>query len=189
MTVLALRSGQMLNQSDVNRDANIPQPTVHRYINILEAAYLLEKVPIYAVNRTKRLIKTPKIYFNDPGLASFLMGYHSKEDLGTAKEKGAAFETLVFHLLKVWASLKTPSANIFYWRTVSGHEVDFVIELGRKLVAVEVKSSSNVKYSDAANIKLFMKEYPQTKGAVIVYTGREIKRIGENIYCVPWDML
>ncbi len=189
MEILALRSGQMLNQTEVSRDAKIPQPTVHRYINLLETAFLLERLPVYSVNRTKRLIKTPKIYWNDCGLAAFLMGHHCSKDLKEAREWGGVFETLVFHHLRVWTSLKSPSPKIFYWRTTAGQEVDFVIEWGKKLIAVEVKASPNIKYSDAANLKIFMEEYPETMASVVVYAGESIKQIGKNIWAIPWHML
>jgi predicted AAA+ superfamily ATPase len=189
MGMLALRNGQMLNQSEISRDVNIPQPTVHRYINLLETSFLLDKVYTYAVNRTKRLIKTPKIYWNDTGLACFLMGHHYPKDLINAREKGALFETLVFHHLKVWASLKIPSPKIFYWRTATGQEVDFVIEWGNKLIALEIKSSHISSYSDTKNLRIFMNEYPETLAGIVVYAGGYLKRLGENIWAIPWEML
>lgn len=189
MSILALRNGQMLNQTEISRDAKIPQPTVHRYINLLETAYLLDKVPVYSVNRTKRLIKTPKIYWCDTGLAAFLMGYHGLSEVRNSKEWGSLFETLVFMHLKAWCSLKNPSPKIFYWRTTTGEEVDFVIESGKKLIALEIKSSQEIKYSDASNLKVFIKEYPETIAGIIVYSGKSIKHLGEKLWAVPWEML
>jgi hypothetical protein len=189
MGILALRSGQMLNQSEISRDAAIPQPTVHRHLNLLEIAFLLEKVPAFASSKTKRLIKTPKIYWMDCGLASFLMGLHEPKDLKKSREWGALFETLVFQHLKAWASLKIPSPRIFYWRTATGQEIDFVIEWGNKLVAIEVKSSSMVKYSDAENLRVFIGEYPGVCAGIVVYTGNSLRQIGKKIWAVPWEML
>jgi len=189
MGALALRSGQMLNQSEISRDTGIPQPTVHRYLNLLEISFLIEKIPAYSVSRTKRLVKSPKIYWGDSGLACFLMGYHHVEHLRKAKEWGALFETLVFHHLKVWTSLNVPSPRIFYWRTATGHEIDFIIEWGNKLLAIEVKSSDEVRYTDTHNLKLFMAEYHNTKAGIIVYTGKSLKQIGEKIWAVPWELL
>jgi len=189
MGILALRSGQMLNQSEISRDAGVPQPTAHRYLNLMETSFLLEKVPAYAVSRTKRLIKTPKVYWFDCGLAAFLMGLHHPKDLRGSREWGALMETLVLQHLKVWASLKTPSPRIFYWRTVAGQEVDFIIEDGKNLLAVEVKASAGVKYSDAENLKTFLSLYPKTTAGIIVYAGREFKQIGEKLWAVPWELL
>lgn len=189
MEILALRSGQMLNQSEVSRDAKMPQPTVHRYINLLETAFLLERLPVYAVNRTKRLIKTPKLYWLDCGLAAFLMGQHSLKDLNKTREWGALFETLVFQHLKVWASLHVPAPRIYYWRTTAGQEIDFVIEHGAKLMAIEVKAAAEAKYSDTVNLRMFLENYPNTRAGILVYSGKAVKQMGKNLWAVPWDLL
>jgi predicted AAA+ superfamily ATPase len=125
----------------------------------------------------------------DCGLASFLMGLHEPKDLKKSREWGALFETLVFQHLKAWASLKIPSPRIFYWRTATGQEIDFVIEWGNKLVAIEVKSSSMVKYSDAENLRVFIGEYPGVCAGIVVYTGNSLRQIGKKIWAVPWEML
>ncbi len=187
MGIMALRSGQMINQSEVSRDANISQPTAHRYINLLETALLAEKVPAYAINRTKRLIKSPKFYWCDCGLASFLMGYNNIDDLKNAKAKGALFETLVYQHLKIWASLLVPNPKIYYWRTTAGQEIDFVIEKRKNLLAIEVKCSENIGFSDVNNLKVFMEEYPETTAGIIIYLGKTIRQISGNIYAVPWE--
>lgn len=164
----------------------MPQPTVHRYINLLEASHLLERLPAYAVSRTKRLIKAPKIYWADPALAAHLAGYSDAASIAHAREYGAFFETLVLHHLRVLGELVTPWARLFYWRTAAGQEVDFVIEQGRRLVAVEVKLSSQPRYSDAESLRLFVREYPHTRCGVLVHAGTQIRRLDEKIIAVPW---
>lgn len=74
MRVAAGRIGQMLNQSELGRTVGLPQPTVHRYLNLMETSYMLIRLPAYAVNRTKRLVRTPKLYWGDTGLALHLAG-------------------------------------------------------------------------------------------------------------------
>lgn len=189
MVALALRSGQLLNQTEVARDTTVPQPTVHRYLNLLEASHLLERLPVYAVSRTKRLIKAPKVYWTDPGLAAFLAGYHDEQSLRMARELGGLFETLVLHHLRVLAQLMTPRAQLFYWRTVSGSEVDFVIEQGRRLLALEVKLSRAPRYTDGEGLRDFLREYPETVGGLLVHTGSEIRRLDERIVALPWNFL
>lgn len=189
MAALALRSGQLLNQSEVARDTALPQPTVHRYINLLEASHLFERLPAYAVSRTKRLIKAPKVYWADPALAAHLAGYADAASIAHAREYGAFFETMVLHHLRVLGGLLTPRARLFYWRTAAGQEVDFVIEQGRRLVAVEVKRSSQPRYSDAESLRLFVREYPHTQCGVLVHTGSQIRRLDEKIIAVPWSWL
>jgi len=189
MVALALRCGNMLNQTELSRDTNITQPTAHRYINLLETTYLIQRLPAFAVNRTKRLIKSPKVIWTDPGLASFLAGHYDAESLASSREAGGIFESLVFLHLNTLAQLMIPKAHLFYWRTVTGKEVDFVLEWGRKLLAVEVKMTDNPKFSDIETLKLFLDEYPETSACLLVHTGNNIKIMGEKIIAIPWFAL
>lgn len=189
MEMLAIRSGQMLNQTDIARDAGVSQPTVHRYLNLLEATCLFERLPAFSRNRTKRLIKSPKVYFLDPGLAAYLAGHHTTDSLQSSREVGGIFETLIFLHLRVLSHLRVPHLRLSYWRTVTGKEVDFVIEQGQIFVAVEVKLTTTPRYGDAENLRLFLEEYPETVAALLVHAGGEVKYLGERIIAVPWTML
>lgn len=189
MAIVALRTGQLLNQTETARDAGVSQPTVHRYLNLLEASFLLHRVPAFSVNRTKRLIKSPKVYWTDPALAAFLMGHYTLESVRKSREAGALFENLVLLHLQVLADLLYPPARIRYWRTVSGAEVDFVVEWGRSLTAFEVKLTNIPRYTDIKTLHLFLKEYPECRAGVLVYCGEEIVPMGEKIIAVPWNLL
>jgi predicted AAA+ superfamily ATPase len=189
MRALALRSGQMLNQTEVSRDTGVSQPTVHRYLNLLETTGLLERLPAFARNRTKRLIKSPKIYWVDPGVAAYLAGHHEASTLRSSREAGGVFETLVLLHLRVLSELLVPRARLHYWRTVTGKEVDFVVEQGRRLVAIEVKLSSNLHYDDTEGLRLFLEEYPETVTGVLLYAGNTIRYFHEKIVAVPWRLL
>ena len=188
MEFLALRNGQLLNQSEVARDAGVSQPTTHRYLNLLEATSLVERLPAYTSNRTTRLVKSPKLYWTDPGLAAFLAGYYDRDSLSKGREAGAFFESLILHHLKVLAQLLTPRGRLFYWRTTTGHEVDFVLEQGRRLLAFEVKLTTNPRFGDADGLRLFLSEN-QAVGGVLFHGGQEIKRLDERIVALPWTML
>ncbi|MFZ5861470.1 MAG: ATP-binding protein [Nitrospirota bacterium] len=189
MEALALRSGQMLNQTEVSRDTGVSQPTVHRYLNLLEASHLLVRIPAFARSRTTRLIKTPKLYWTDPGLAAYLAGHHEERTLSASREAGGLFETLVLLHLLVAVQAWLPRPRLFYWRTTTGQEVDFVIEHARKLLAIEVKLSATPRYSDAAGLQAFCHEYPEAVGGLLIHTGREVTRLAENIVAVPWHLL
>lgn len=189
METLALRSGQILNQSEVSRECALPQATVNRYLNILEASCVAFRLPAFARNRTKRLIKSPKFYWFDPGLAAHLAGYHDIDSLRKAREYGGFIETLVLLHLRVLAQLSFPQTRIHYWRTVSGQEVDFILERGKSLVAFEVKASSEARHSDCDNLRLFLKEYPEAACGVLVYGGRDIRILDKDIVAVPWTAL
>lgn len=189
MQSISLRSGQLVHQSDVAREAGVSQPSVHRYINLLETTCVVQRLPAFARNRTKRLVKSPKFYWVDAGLAAYLAGYFGVEAVRGAREQGGFMETLIFHHLRALAQLLVPRPGIFYWRTTDGHEVDFVLEHGRRLIAMEVKLSSTPRYSDCDGLRLFLEEYPETQCGILVHTGRKIQRLGDRIITLPWTML
>lgn len=188
MEAVALRAGQIINQTEIARDVGISQATVYRYLNLLETTCLLRRIPAYSKSRTKRLIKSPKVYFIDPGLTSYLCGYFDKDSLKSAKESGCIFEAMVLLHLAILSELLIPKAKIFYWRTTSGKEVDFIIEYGKKLIAIEVKLSSSPNYKDTEGIRTFLEEYPEALIGIIIHTGNEIKYLSQKVLAIPWIM-
>jgi len=189
MEMVALRSGQLLNQSEVARDAQLAQPTVHRYLNLLETTNLFERLPPCMVSHTTRLLKSPKAFLNDPGLAVFLSGYYELTDLKKSREYGAYFETLIYHHLRLLTRLMVPAGRLFFWCTRSGTEVDFVVEHGRRVMAVEVKATNNPGYRDIAGLQIFLAEHPEAAAGLLLHSGTDIKRLDKKILAVPWTML
>lgn len=180
MRAAALRLGQMLNQTELGRDVALPQPTVHRWLNLLETSYQLVRVPAYAVNRTKRLIKTPKIYWADTGLALHLSG-------ADAEPGGAHLENLVLGDLLAWRDTRTRRPEILYWRTATGEEVDFVIEVDRRLVAIEVKATERPTVGDAKHLRSFREEYKgRVRTALLLHAGDRVEWMAPGILAVPW---
>ena len=178
MRMTCLRIGQLVNQTELGRDAALSQPTVHRYLNLLETSYMLVRVPAYAVNRTKRLIKSPKLYWADTGLALFLAG---------GQPQGAHLENIVLNSLLAWRDARPGPVDIFYWRTASGEEVDFVIEAGDDLLPVEVKSSARPRLRDGEHIRTFRSEYgEQARDGLVLHDGREVKWLTPNVLAAPW---
>lgn len=189
MELMALRSGQLLNQSEVARDARASQPTIHRYLNLLEATHLFERLPAYTASPSTRLLKSPMAYWTDPGLAVFLSGYYDQESLRRSRQVGAYFETLIYLHLRVLAGLLTPKARLHFWRTTAGDEVDFVLEHGRRVLGIEVKMSSKPSYRDAAGLSKFLKENPAASGGILLHGGTKVQRLDENVVAVPWTEL
>jgi len=179
MRAACLRLGQMLNQTELGRDVALSQPTVHRWLNLLETSYLAIRLPAYAVNRTKRLIKSPKLYWNDAGLALHLAG----QDEPT----GAHLENLVLHDLLVWRDARLDRAEICYWRTAVGEEVDLVIETGGRLIPIEVKASPRPRLADAAHLRAFRDEYGiEARAGLLLHTGSQLEWLASDVLAVPW---
>lgn len=178
MQAAALRIGNLLNHAELARDAKMPLTTVHQYMGLLETSFQATRLMPYARNRTKRLIKTPKLYWNDVGLALHL---------GGAEPSGAHLENYVLTDLLAWRDTETPRPEVMYWRTASGAEVDFVIERKRKLLAIEVKTGDAPGPRDVAHLKTFCAEYgSECRGGLILHGGDESYWLGDNILATPW---
>jgi uncharacterized protein len=182
MKVAALRIGNLLNQTELGRDVQLPAMTVHRYLNLLETSYQIVRLQPYATNRTKRLIKTPKLYWNDSALALHLAtgGAHMEPS-------GAHFENLVLGDLLAWRDTQIPHCELTYWRTASGHEVDFVVEHRRQLLGIEVKSKPSPSLRDIQGLRTFMADYPKAaRGGIVLHGGSDSYWLDDKILAVPW---
>ena len=178
MQAACLRVGQLLNQTELGRDVGLPQPTVHRWLNLLETSYLLVRLPAYAVNRTKRLVKSPRIFWGDTGVALHL---------GPTAPAGAHLENLVLHDLLAWRDARVDRVELAYWRTTIGEEVDFVIEAGGKLLPIEVKATAKPRLADCAHLRTFRQEYGRkARAGLLLHTGRTVEWLTPDVLAVPW---
>ncbi len=179
MRAASLRVGQITNQSGIGRDAALSQPTAHRYLNLLETSYLLVRVTPYSVNRTKRLIKSPKLYWGDVGVAMHL----AQE----TEPRGEHLENLVLQDLLVWRDSGSNRAEVLYWRTTLGEEVDFVIEAGDSLLPIEVKASGRPHFRDTTHLRTFRKEYrDKTRSGLLLHTGDAVEWVAPGVLAAPW---
>jgi len=174
-----LRLGNLLNQTELARDTGIPRATVQRYLDLLEISYQLVQLEPYSVNRTKRLIKSPKLYWTDTGLS-----LHLGDQEGPT---GAHFENLVFCALLAWRDAEPARPSVLYWRTAGGEEVDFVVETRGKLLAVEAKATPRPTHRDARHLRSFLDEYGKTAhGALLLHTGATTEWLSEGVLSAPW---
>jgi predicted AAA+ superfamily ATPase len=179
MRAACLRLGQLVNQTELGRDAALPQATVHRWLNLLETSYLLVRLPAYAVNRTKRLVKSPKLYWGDTGVALHLAGI--------ADPEGAHLENLVLHDLLAWRDARLERADLGYWRTASGEEVDLVVEAGGRLLPIEVKATARPRLGDARHLRSFRAEYgEQARAGLLLHTGSTLEWLAPDVLAAPW---
>lgn len=179
MRASCLRLGQMLNQTELGRDTALPQATVNRWLNLLEVSYLLVRLPAYAVSRTKRLIKSPKLYWGDTGVALHLSG--------AGQPGGAHLENIVLNDLLAWSGARPGRVELGYWRTVNGHEVDLVLEADGRLLPIEIKTSARPRLSDAATLRSFRKEYGEVaRAGLLLHTGTTLEWLAPDVLAAPW---
>jgi len=153
----------------------------------MEASFVVFRLYPHLSNRASRLIKSPKIYLSDSGLAAYLAGVKKMD----AHEplRGALLEGYVAQNLLAILAAHQPDARMTYWNVQGRFEVDFIIEFGRETVAVEVKHGSRIQESDMAGIKAYMAGSKNCKAGIVAYNGTQVVKVGEKIWGVPVSLL
>lgn len=183
------RSGQLLNLSALGAEAGVSHTTARRWLSVLRASYIVTLLAPHHESFSKRIVKTPKLYFLDTGLLCSLLGLRHAADLWNHPLRGALFETFVVAELTKLFTHNGERPRLFFWRDSHGTEVDVVMDLGRERVAVEVKSGSTVA-GDAfrgleAYVRLRGTRGEDPLGTVLVYGGDEwYERRGHDLR--PW---
>jgi hypothetical protein len=189
LSLMAFRTGGLLNLSDLSRETGLPFTTLRRYMNLLEVTYQVFLLTPYHANIGKRLVKTPKAFMNDTGMACYLRGVDDWSALEHQGQVGAIVETwAASEILKLMA-VTDYRFHLYFWRTHAGREVDFLLELGGKLVAIEVKWSSRIDESALSSLERCHDDF---KGklirSVILYGGTEVVALTPKIIAIPYPV-
>jgi len=185
-----IRSGNMFQKNELQKEAGLDNRTFDSYFAVMEHTYQIQKLQPFFRNQLKRLIKTPKIYATDTGILNHLLQISSKEELETSHYKGNVIETFIFDELLKANSAAQKKVGLFYYRTSDKKEIDFILDYGEKIVAVEIKSSKSVSKSDFKHIYHLQKEIPESfdKG-IVLYGGEDLLRLDAQMYAVPFGFL
>ncbi len=173
--LLAGRAGQLFNQSSLGNDLGLDNKTINSWMNVLETSFIAFRLQPYHSNFNKRIIKTPKVYFYDTGLLSYLLGVRTIEDLDIHFAKGQLFENfiLVEKMKHAW-NFRTYE-QFYFWRDVTGSEIDLLIENGQSLCALEMKSAKTINSEFFKNLTQFQKMKEDVK-PFLVYGGNEVQK-------------
>lgn len=191
MALSAQRTGRLVNQADIARDAALTHPTTHRYLNLLEAGCLITRISPFASNPNLALVKTPKLQWTDCGLAAALAGIRTQTSAKARPDAGFWLEQTLFQTLQTWRALEPLRRRIHFWRDRSGHEVDFILEQEGMLVALEIKSSTQVTSSDATGIRAFrasLKGHHQLVRSVVLNAGQS-RPLEAEVLALPWNWM
>lgn len=172
LRLLAARSGQLLNLTDIANNLGISVNTSKEWLSVLEATFQVIILRPYFGNTSKRIVKTPKVYFTDVGTLCYLTGLRDPEHAASGPLGGAIFETAV--LSEIYKSILSTGDDpqIYFWRTSYGAEVDIIVESAGKLIPIEVKLSSTPTPSMTNNIKTFQNEYgAKVKPGYLIHPG------------------
>ncbi|MBU0483634.1 MAG: ATP-binding protein [Proteobacteria bacterium] len=180
--------GQVVNFSSLGNDCGVNHNTIKSWLSILEASYIIKLLPPFYSNLGKRLIKAPKLYFIDPGLASFLLGIQKVEHVSAHPLRGALFENLVIAELLKKRSNRGQTDNLYYLRDSKGHEVDVLLDYGSYVDMIEIKSSQTIGSDLLKGLEYFRKIYPQTRDCSLIYGGDQSRK-QEDIKIYPWQTL
>jgi predicted AAA+ superfamily ATPase len=191
LSLLAARSGTLLNLADISRTSGLAYTTLTRYMTLLEATFLVQMLPAWSANFAKRLVKSPKILLCDTGLAASQLGLTAERLAGDGSLFGLLLETFAAMELRKAAGGSTEAIQIFHSRTQSGEEVDILLEDGAgRLVGVEVKASASVTASDFRGLRGMAEAVGERfiRGLVL-YTGSQVIPFGERLHAVPFSLL
>jgi predicted AAA+ superfamily ATPase len=189
LTMCAERVGQRVNMSEFARECRISDQTVRRWLSILEASYVIFLLGPYEKTLSKRLIKSAKLYFYDPGLVCYLLKLNQM-DLTTDARRGSIFESFVITeiIKEFYNNGREPS--VYFWQDKAKHEVDCIVDLGKRVIAIEVKSGRTVNTSFFTGLSRWKEVAPQnnTTETYVVYGGNKKQVTGyKNV--VSWQSI
>ena len=186
LRLTAARTGQLLNMASLASDSGIAERTAREWLSILETCYLIHYVRPHFKNFGKRLIKMPKLYFHDVGLAAALLGIQTTEQVAAHPLKGALFETMVVNEFLKARRNAGRRDQLYFWRDNIGTEVDLVLEQGQGLAGIEIKSGSRVASDAAASLRKWQKYAGAEQTHLgVVYGGTDAYE-REGVAVLPW---
>jgi predicted AAA+ superfamily ATPase len=189
LSLVAFRTGGLLNLSDLSRESGLPFTTLRRYMSLLEVTYQIFLLTPYHANIGKRLVKTPKIFMSDTGMACYLRGVDDWSGLEHQGQVGAIVETWAASEILKLMPVTDYRFHLYFWRTQAGHEVDFLLEFGGKLVAIEVKWSSRVEESALSSLKRCHDDLKRKLlRSVILYGGTDVVPLSPEMIAIPFPV-
>lgn len=190
LRMLAARSGQLLNLSDMARDLGVAVNTVKAWLSVLEATYQVFILRPYFANIGKRLVKTPKVYFTDTGMLCALVGLKSAEHAAAGPMGGAIFETAVITEVFKTLTHRGEEPALYFWRTARGEEVDLVVDTGAQLIPVEIKLTATPNPGMANGIVAFQQALETKAGAGwVVHPGEMQLPLAPRVRALPFAEL
>lgn len=182
----AARVGQLLNLSNLANECGVTRNTVKAWISLLESSYLVFLLKPHYKNFNKRLVKTPKLYFHDSGLAAWLLNIHDEDQLCIHPARGPLFENWVLseYLKECFNSGR--ESNLYFWRDNTGNEIDIIIDQGDKLIPIEVKSGQTLSRDAFRSLKKWLTLAADDAGHPILVYGGDQGYDRAGITVVPW---
>jgi uncharacterized protein len=189
LRLCAGRTGQLINFASFSNDCGIDQKTVAAWLSVLQSSYIIYLLKPYHNNFNKRIIKTPKLYFYDTGVACSLLGISNAKQIATHPAKGSLFENMIVSELLKERFNAGVADNLYYWRDKTGNEVDILVEKAGKLKAIELKAGETISQDFFKGIEYFSSLNTITTQKLLVYGGKEEQKRSNGIVVKPWNKL
>lgn len=187
LRLCAGRTGQILNLTSLSNDCGIDQKTVAAWLSILQSSYIIYLLRPYYGNFNKRIIKAPKLYFFDTGVACSLLGITDVKQIFSHTVKGPLFENMIISELLKERFNKGAADNLYFWRDKTGHEVDILLDKAGKLTVMELKAGATLNEDFFKGIEYFSSLNTNPPEKILVYGGKEIQKRSSGISVKPWD--
>ncbi len=187
LRLCAGRTGQILNLTSLSNDCGIDQKTVASWISILQSSYIIYLLRPYHKNFNKRIIKSPKLYFYDTGVACSLLGISNSNQITTHSAKGFLFENMIVSELLKERFNTGKTDNLFFWRDKTGNEVDILLDNAGKLTAIEVKAGETISKDFFNGIEYFSSLSKNSIQKLLIYSGKQIQKRSNGINIKPWN--
>jgi len=181
VTLCAGRIGQLLNFNNLAADCGVSHQTARNWLTLLEASYIVFRLPPYFANISKRLVKSPKLYFYDVGLAAHLLGLENENHVGRDPLRGNLFENMVVMEALKYRLHRGRRTNLHFYRDSNGNEVDLLLNYGSHLFPVEIKSGMTINADYFRGLKAFSRVFPLPLGAGLIYGGEESQQRRDTV--------
>ncbi|MFT4062535.1 MAG: ATP-binding protein [Edaphocola sp.] len=190
LKICAGRAGQLFNASAIANEIGVDYKTVQNWLSVLETSFIVFRLNPWYVNFNKRIVKTPKLYFYDTGLACHLLGINKPEELNFHYAKGALFENYIITEYLKNSRNKGDNSNPYFWRDNVGNEVDLLADLGQQLKIIEIKSAKTIKDDFFKGLSYFEKIQSTGYAAAkyLVYGGDTSRKQYET-QVLPWNKI
>lgn len=188
LRLCAGRVGQLLNLSNLAIEVGVDHKSISSWIGILESSFIVRLLKPHHTNFNKRLVKMPKLYFYDTGLACSLLGITHHDHLKAHPLKGSLFENLIVSEMTKHHLNLNRNGNLYFWRDHTGHEVDLIVDNGFELYPIEIKSGETINEDYFKGLRQWSKISGQTNGGAIIYAGDTIQKRSDNMTVLPWKL-
>ena len=190
LALIASRTGGLLNAADLSRSLGLSNPTLQRYLALLEAVFLMVSVPPWFTNLGKRLVKAPRLYLNDTGLLCHFLGADADTLNQNRNQLGPVFENFVVMELIKQMGWSHREVRLSHYRTHTGQEVDIILESGQRVVGIEVKAASSLTSEHFKGLRHLKTELGERfHRGVILYTGSQTAAFDEKLWACPVSAL